>query len=171
MSLNQSIIDAVEKSLPSMQVKAIHEALGELEELRAYKKTTNAHVKDLESSLSEKRQTITDLNLAVTELRAENDGLKTELEAAKEKAREANVTVLQSTLDAVERTTDKFLRNTVYREEAQRHIATTSTGSHMQYVNGQQQLVPFTSTNMHPVKDVKVTATDVEPESGQQGEA
>jgi chromosome segregation ATPase len=164
MTLNKTILEAIEATLPTMQVQAIHTALGELDELREYKKTNERDLKEMRQTMSDQRSTVGQLNDQVKKLASTNSDLEAQLAIATQRVREGEVAVAQAELAAVDRTVDRFLRNTIFREETQRSLPVTNSGSTVQYVNGQQQPTPYTSTSMQKVTDSTTSGNDL-PES------
>ena len=162
MSLDKAIIEAVEQSLPSIQVKAIHKALDELEELREYKAETKEEVTCLHRDLKSEQASNSELRRQRDADEATIEGLKAELAQAQDENRTAEVNKIQATLDAVERTTDKFLKNTVYREELQRHMPVSDSGTSYQYINGVQQPTPYSRQSNIQVTDIKRSGNDLE---------
>lgn len=162
MSLDKAIIEAVEQSLPSIQVKAIHKALDELEELREYKADTKENLACLRRDFEAEQISNLELRQQREADTATIEGLKAELTQAQDENRTAEVSKIQAALDAVERTTDKFLKNTIYREEVQRHMPVSDSGTSYQYVNGVQQPTPYSRQSNIQVTDVKKSGNDLE---------
>lgn len=157
--MNEKLLEAISAALPEIQVKTIKEALVERDQLRE-------EAKNLKTDLKEERADSQDLRREVTKLTAENSDLTEQIEKTIQsnielmaKDVENRVTNAQGELAAVERTVDKFLKNTIYRETKQREVVDEQRGSSMQYgSDGRQVPTPYVNKTHKPV--IETTETE-----------
>lgn len=167
ITLNEKLLTAIEESLPQMQVDAIRTALNELDDLRDKEKSLNVELKANRELNADKSKRIDELMSEVNRLQADNTSLSADNKVMTERDIKNQVVVIQAELSGVKSTVDKFLKNTVYREELQHQVANTGTSISNQYVNGQTIPVPTPYTQHIPATDVKTTETDATPEEGE----
>lgn len=160
LALTQEFIDAVRENLPEIQISTLRTALTELDELRDYKTDTQRSIKESSDEFRALRirndqmtRDLVALEATVEELRAKNDdlvatGIRNE------------VSIIQAKLEGVEATTDKFLKNTIYRESMQHQVADEFTSVSTQWVNGQSVPVPTPGKMHKQVTDLKETSAE-----------
>jgi hypothetical protein len=159
--MDSKILKAIADSLPETQVKIIKDALIERDELKAELKTAKEDLERYQKYYYEE-------SAKTDKLEVKNQ----ELEALVEKTTQSNlelmakdiqnqVAVLQAELTGVNNTVDKFLKNTIYREELQHQVVDENRGSTMQYNNtGQQVPTPYVSKTNKEVIDRKERTTE-----------
>jgi sRNA-binding carbon storage regulator CsrA len=159
--MDSKILKAIADSLPETQVKIIKDALIERDELKAELKTAKEDLERYQKYYYEE-------SAKTDKLEVKNQ----ELEALVEKTTQSNlelmakdiqnqVAVLQAELTGVNNTVDKFLKNTIYREELQHQVVDENRGSTMQYNNtGQQVPTPYVSKTNNEVLDRKERTTE-----------
>lgn len=123
-----------EESLPAMQVKAIQNALQELEQLREDNKNGSRELKRYKEDAAEHFNNWRDQSNRADQLQNANETLLDENKKLKEEHTQDLVNVLQGKLEATNQTVDKFLKNTVYRESLQHQAIDESPN--MTYVTG-----------------------------------
>jgi uncharacterized coiled-coil protein SlyX len=153
-TLDKDILDAVERALPAIQVEGIRKALNELTELRTRNASQAKNLSDLSDQLAESRRSLSIARDEKAKVDGELESVKKERDMFKTMQRDAELAALKASLTATENTTDKFLKNTVYRESLQQQFMTDQPVFNTVYENGyavQKQVasnrVPETTLN------------------------
>lgn len=160
-ALPDEIMEAVERALPALQVNALRDALNELEELRANVQTLiserDKEHKRYQSELSTSNSIAQKLDVAQTTIAK----LESERDTYKQQARDTELESMRAALSATTETTDKFLRNTIFREKLQRQVINEQPVFTTNYVNGYPQQTQTGTTKVHqPVTETRETQSE-----------
>lgn len=159
--MDSKILKAIADSLPETQVKIIKDALIERDELKAELKTAKDDLDRYQKYYYEESTKSQKLEVALAEKTEQAEKVIHSNMELMAKYNNAQVRLAEGKLEAVNNTVDKFLKNTIYREELQHQVVDEQRGSNMQYgMNGQQVPTPYVSKTNKEVTDRKERTTE-----------
>jgi predicted nuclease with TOPRIM domain len=161
LALTADFIEAVRDHLPEVQISTLRNALNELDQLRDKSENQAAEIKVLEGNVKAYRAENSELEQSNGKLDDLNETLKTRNEELEKQAVKNEVEVIKSELKGVTETTDKFLKNTIYREKLQHQVTDEYPATAMDYQNGNSvnRVVGVNKTS-RPVTDLKESETE-----------
>jgi len=161
MSMPKDLLTAIEGVLPAIQVKTLTDQLNELESLRKDKESLKSRLEYKSTELADTESTLATVRATVTELTNQLREAKTTIEALSIKERDAEIAGLRAALRATEETTNKFLKNTIYRESLQHTILQETPNIQYQNQGGYNNPVSV-GVNKTPISvtDVKEQTTE-----------
>ena len=163
MTLPKDLLEAIEATLPSIQVKALKDSLNELDRLRVSTEEQELKIADLRDERQEVKSRLANSENKYSALKEELVKTQGERDHYQGEVRDAELAALRATVESINSTTDKFLKNTIYRESLQHQVVNEDPNMISQPVgvSGQYGMVQQGVRKTHiPVTDNKETTTE-----------
>lgn len=160
MAIDNELLQAIEKALPAIQVNTLTSALNDYEKVKADNEVLATQLKSQTEEADRNLEKVRELDALVAKLEDELAKVAADRDAVTAEARDAELAGLRATVEAINATTDKFLKNTIYRETLQHHVLNEYPNIQTQYTpgGGSSPVQVGVHKQHEPVTDVKEAA-------------